>query len=430
MSRFISVILAVVALVGMGFLAFATIQVLKPEPEQAEEKFAGLSVFSERIEREDLNFNVLAQGVVRPQRELVVAPQISGRIAFVSPDFIDGGFVRRGQVLVRLEAADYELAVVRAKSGVASAEQRLAREEAEAEIAQLDLQNLGITDSSPLARREPQLAEARAALDSAKAQLADAELALSRTAVVAPFPGRVSEENVNIGQFASPGQSLGRVFATDIVEVDLPITDDQLGQLGLPLAFAESAAQAGPEVRFSAAVAGQQREWIGRVTRTSAAVNAQTRLINVIAELNDPYGEGSDDGAPMAPGLFVNAQIAGTKIEDLLKAPRSAIRGGNNVFIGDPEAGQLRIFSVDLVHSSAEGAWFRSPDVSVGDLAITSPIRGSNDGMNITILERLEDGTIKNHNEDAQSDSDDDTTGMADAEAKVLASASQGEGGQ
>lgn len=430
MSRFISVILAVVALVGMGFLAFATIQVLKPEPEQADEKFAGLSVFSERIEREDLNFNVIAQGVVRPQRELIVAPQISGRIAYVSPDFIDGGFVRRGQVLVRLEAADYELAVVRAKSGVASAEQRLAREEAEAEIARLDLQNLGITDSSPLARREPQLAEARAALDSAQAQLADAELALSRTAVVAPFPGRVSEENVNIGQFASPGQSLGRVFATDIVEVDLPITDDQLGQLGLPLAFAETAAQAGPEVRFSAAVAGQQREWIGRVTRTSAAVNAQTRLINVIAELNDPYGAGSDEGAPMAPGLFVTAQIAGTKIEDLLKAPRSAIRGGNNVFIGDPEAGQLRIFGVDLVHSSADGAWFRSADVSVGDLAIISPIRGSNDGMNITILERLEDGTIKNHNEDAQSDDDDDTTGMADAETKILASAADGEGGQ
>ncbi|MEO1554059.1 MAG: efflux RND transporter periplasmic adaptor subunit [Pseudomonadota bacterium] len=431
MSRIISVILVVLALAGMGALAFGTIQVLKPEPEQAEEKFAGLSVFSERIVRDDLEFKVVAQGVVRPQRELIVAPQISGRIAFVSPDFNDGGFVRSGQVLVRLEAADYELAVVRAKSGVASAEQRLAREQAEAEIARLDLQNLGITDSSPLARREPQLAEAQAALDSAKAQLADAELSLSRTAVVAPFPGRVSQENVNIGQFASPGQSLGRVFATDVVEVELPITDDQLGQLGLPLAFAETDAQQGPEVRFSAAVAGQQREWIGRVKRTSAAVNAQTRLINVIAELDDPYGAGSDDGAPMAPGLFVTAEIAGTMIEDLLRAPRSAIRGGSNVFIGDPEVGQLRIFGVDLVHSTAEGAWFRSDQVKVDDLAIISPIRGSNDGMNITILERLEDGTIKNHTEDAQPENEDgDTTGMADTETKVIASTPGGDGGQ
>ena len=426
MSRIISIFITIVALAGMGALAFMTVQVLKPEPEQAEEKFSGLSVFAEEVTQSDLDFTVIAQGEVRPQREIVVAPQIAGRIAFVSPDFIDGGFIRRGQVLVRLEAADYELAVVRAQSGVASAEQRLAREEAEAEIAQQDLINLGITDSSPLARREPQLAEARAALESAKAQLADAELALSRTAVVAPFDGRVREENVDVGQFASPGQSLGRVFATDIVEVALPITDDELGRLGLPLAFAETARNPGPEVVFSASVAGEPRQWIGRVTRSSAAVNAQTRLINVIAELDDPYGAGSDNGAPMAPGLFVNAEIAGTKIENLFVAPRSAIRGGNNIFIGNPAEGVLRIYEVDLVFSSPDGAWFRSPDVNVGDLAITSPIRGSNDGMSITILERMEDGSIKNHNEDAQSDDNSGPTGIADTTPNVVASTSDG----
>ena len=428
MSRIISIFITIAVLAGMAVVAFMTVQMLKPEPEQAEEKFAGLSVFSEEVRQEDLDFHVTAQGEVRPQREIVVAPQIAGRISYVSPDFIDGGFIRRGQVLVRLEVADYELAVVRAQSGVASAEQRLAREQAEAEIAQQDLINLGITDSSPLARREPQLAEARAALESAKAQLADANLALARTAVVAPFDGRVREENVDVGQFASPGQSLGRVFATDIVEVALPITDDELGRLGLPLAFAETASEPGPEVTFSAAVAGQIRQWTGRITRTSASVNPQTRLINVIAELNDPYGAGSDDGAPMAPGLFVNADIAGTKIEDLLVAPRSAIRGGENIFIGDPKEGALRIYEVDLVFSSPDGAWFRSPDVAPGDLAITSPIRGSNDGMSITILQRMEDGSIKNHNEEASAEDDEDaTTGMADVSTELVSATEDGD---
>ena len=426
MSRIFSIIITIAVLAGLAVVAFMTVQVLKPEPEQAEEKFSGLSVFSEEVRQEDLDFHIMAQGEVRPQRELVVAPQIAGRIAYVSPDFIDGGFIRRGQVLVRLEVADYELAVVRAQSGVASAEQRLAREQAEAEIARQDLINLGITDSSPLARREPQLAEAQASLESAKAQLADAKLALGRTAVVAPFDGRVREESVDVGQFASPGQSLGRVFATDIVEVSLPITDDELGRLGLPLAFAETADAPGPNVLFSAAVAGEVRQWTGRVTRTSAAVNAQTRLINVIAELRDPYGEGSDNGAPMAPGLFVNADISGTKIEDLVVAPRSAIRGGENIFIGDPEEGVLRIYEVDLVFSSPDGAWFRSPDVAPGDLAITSPIRGSNDGMSITILQRMEDGSIKNHNEAAKADEADETTGIADVSPDLVGSAGDG----
>lgn len=426
MSRIISIFITIAVLAGMAVVAFMTVQILKPEPEQAEEKFSGLSVFSEGVRQEDLDFHVTAQGEVRPQREIVVAPQIAGRISYVSPDFLDGGFIRKGQVLVRLEVADYELAVVRAQSGVASAEQRLAREQAEAEIARQDLINLGITDSSPLARREPQLAEARASLESAKAQLADANLALARTAVVAPFDGRVREENVDVGQFASPGQSLGRVFATDIVEVALPITDDELGRLGLPLAFAETASEPGPQVTFTAAVAGQIREWNGRITRTSASVNPQTRLINVIAELNDPYGAGSDDGAPMAPGLFVNADIAGTKIEDLLVAPRSAIRGGENIFIGDPKEGALRIYEVDLVFSSPDGAWFRSPDVAPGDLAITSPIRGSNDGMSITILQRMEDGSIKNLNDEANAE-EDATTGMADVSTELVSATEDGD---
>ncbi|MEM8615677.1 MAG: efflux RND transporter periplasmic adaptor subunit [Pseudomonadota bacterium] len=400
MRRILPVALSIIVIVVLGALGAATISVLQPKPEQAEEVFGGLSVFTEPVARDDLTFTVTAQGEVRPRREINVSPQISGLVSFVSPDFIDGGFIRKGQVLVRLEAADYELAVVRAKSGVASAQQRLAREQAEAEIAQQDLINLGITDSSPLARREPQLAEAQAGLDSAKAQLADAELALSRTAVVAPFDGRVRDEMVDVGQFASPGQSLGRIFATDVVEVVLPITDEELGRLALPLAFAETSATPGPAVIFRANVGGQPRTWRGRVTRTAAAVNAQTRLINMIAELDDPFGVGADDGAPMAPGLFVQADIDGVSVDGLLKAPRSAIRSGNNIFIGDPVESVLRIIPVDMVYSDQSGAWFRSDRVEVGALAVTSPLRGPNDGMTITILERLEDGTIKNHTED------------------------------
>jgi RND family efflux transporter MFP subunit len=397
MSRILPAIISAIVLVLLVLVLVITVTSLRPKPEQADEKFGGLSVFSEEVYRDDLVFNVIAQGEVRPRREIVVAPQIAGRIAYVSPDFIDGGFIRKGQTLVRLEGADYELAVVRARSGVASAEQRLATEQAQSEVAIQDLENLGITDSSPLARREPQMAEAQAALESAKAQLADAQLALRRTAVVAPFDGRVREETVEVGQFASPGQSLGRIFATDVVEVVLPISDEQLGQLGLPLAFAESEGVAGPPVKFSGTVAGQPRVWNGRVTRTSAAVNSQTRLINVIAELKDPYGTGSDNGAPMAPGLFVQAEVKGTQIDNLLVAPRSAVRSGNDIFIGDPETSQLRIYQVDLVHSDPNGAWFRSDDVKVGDLALTSPIRGSNDGMTVTILQRMDDGSIKNH---------------------------------
>lgn len=419
MARVIAIVapLAIVAVLGVG--GTVVLQKLKPEPEKAEEARIGLNVFAEKVRRGDLQISVEAQGEVRPRREIVVAPQISGRISFVSPDFIDGGFIKQGQLLVRVEAADYELAVVRARSGVASAEQGLTREIAEAELAQQDIEDLGIANVSPLARREPQLAQARAALDAAKAQLKDAELALGRTAVYAPFSGRVWERDVDIGQVVATGQSLGRIFANDVVEVSLPLDDEEMGRLGLPLAFAASDQKPGPKVDFTATVGGVERHWTGEVVRTAAAVNSQTRQINVIAELKDPYGKGADDGAPMAPGLFVNARIEGTTIPDTLIAPRASLRGDDRIFIGNTDTGTLSIRTVDLIYSDTHGAYARS-GINEGEFAITSPIQAAFDGMNITVLERQPDGTIKTYEpvEDTPDEEEVEETAMRLTSAK------------
>lgn len=419
MARIIAIAapIAIIAVLGVG--GVAVLSALKPEPEKAEEARIGLNVFAEKVRKGDLQITVEAQGEVRPRREIIVAPQISGRIAYVSPDFIDGGFIKQGQLLVRVEAADYELAVVRARSGVASAEQGLTREIAEAELAQQDIEDLGITDVSPLARREPQLAQARAALDAAKAQLKDAELALERTAVYAPFSGRVWERDVDIGQVVATGQSLGRIFANDVVEVSLPLDDEEMGRLGLPLAFAASDAQPGPKVDFSAVVGGIERHWTGEVVRTAAAVNSQTRQINVIAELKDPYGKGADNGAPMAPGLFVNAVIEGKTIPDVLIAPRAALRGEDRIFIGNADEGTLSIRTVDLIYSDTHGAYVRS-GIEAGEFAITSPIQAAFDGMNVTVMERQPDGTIKTYEptEDTSDAEETEETAMRLSSAK------------
>ncbi|MEQ8558702.1 MAG: efflux RND transporter periplasmic adaptor subunit [Henriciella sp.] len=393
MKRILALLLPVIVLAVLVGGGIALMTALKPPVEKAEEQPRGLSVFAEAAEQTDLNMTVNAQGEVRPKRQIVVAPQIAGRISYVSPDFLDGGFIRQGQVLVRLESADYELAVTRARSAVASAQQVLAREKAEAEIALQDIRDLEIEDASPLARREPQLAEARANLNSAEAALADAQLGLDRTAVTAPFTGRVRERSADLGQFVSPGQALGTIFATDVVEVSLPLSDEDLGRVGLPLAFAETRDNPGPQVTFRANVAGQPREWQGRIKRTSAAINPQTRLINAIAELEDPYGAGADDGVPMAPGLFVNAAIEGRSIENVVRIPRSALRGVNQVYVGDGPAGKLEIRSVEVAFSDDDGAYLNS-GVEAGELAIVSPIQAAFDGMNIQVVERMPDGSL------------------------------------
>ncbi len=399
MGRLIAIIAPLLIILILGIGGSVALNLIKPEPEKVEAPHGGLNVFAEPITRGDLQLTVEAQGEVIPRREIVVSPQTSGRVSYVSPDFIDGGFIKKGQLLVRVEAADYELAVVRAQSGVASAQQRLVREVAEAELAAQDIADLGLEDVSPLARREPQLADARANLESAKAQLKDAQLALNRTAVYAPFEGRVRERNVDIGQIVSPGQTLGRVFANDVVEVQLPLQDDEMGRLGLPLAFAASKSKPGPSVIFTATVGGKPRTWHGEVVRSAAAVNSQTRQINVIAELKDPFGAGADGDAPMAPGLFVNATILGETLENILIAPRAALRGGDKLYIGLPEAGKLSIRDADVIYSDPKGAYL-SAGATEGEMAITSPIQAAFDGMNLTVMERMEDGTIKTYERD------------------------------
>lgn len=399
MNRFLAIFLPIVILLVLGGGGMYVLGELKPEPEKADEAPPGLSVFSEAVTQRDLVLSVNAQGEVRPKREIVVAPQIAGRISYVSPDFIDGGFIREGQVLVRLESADYELGVTRAMASVASAEQRLEREQAEADIARQDIEELGIENPSPLALRAPQLAEAQAALDSAQAQLAEARLALRRTGVVAPFSGRVRERQADLGQFVSPGQSLGMIFATDVVEVALPLSDAELGRIGLPLAFAASEETPGPEVQFSATVGGQSRTWIGEVVRTAASVNAQTRLINVIAELEDPYGANADEGAPMAPGLFVDAEIIGRTVENVLVAPRSGLRGDNQIYVGNPKEGTLSIRTASVLHTDADGAYLTS-GVAPGELVVVSPIQAAFDGMRIKVIERRPDGELITHEPD------------------------------
>lgn len=385
-----------VLLIGLAIAGQKGLEAFKAEPEKAVTPPAAIAVFVEPAVRVDYVQQVRSQGEVTPQREIVIAPQVTGRIDRISDDFLVGSFVKKGQVLARLEVQDFELARIRAESTVAAAQQALAREEAEAQVAAQDLRDLGLSpdEATPLARREPQLAQARADLQGALASLKDAELALRRTAIVAPFDGVIREKMVDIGQFVSPGNSLGRMFSIETFEVALPVTDDDLGRLGLPLAFNETDANPGPEVVFSATVAGRNSKWTGRITRTGALINAQTRQINIFGELDDPYGEGLDGDMPMVPGLFVDAAIDGATLEGIIQIPRDALRGTDRVFVVDPENDVLNIRTVDVALSNSEGAYIRA-GLEPGEEVVISPVEAPTNGMRIQILRQLDDGTVE-----------------------------------
>jgi RND family efflux transporter MFP subunit len=370
-------ILTPVAILGVAVGANIALGAARKKPEPAAAPPAGLAVFTSPVVGLDYQVEVETQGVVTARREALVAPQVGGRVTFVAPELADGGIMRANAVLARIDDADYQLAVTRAEAGVAQARQGLLREQAEADLARQDWAEIGEGAPSPLALREPQLAQARANLAAAEATLADARLALARTVIRAPFEGRVLSRSVEIGQIISPGQVIARGFATDAVEVSLRLSDRDLALSGLPPAFVSTRQTPGPMVRLSATIAGVPQTWEGRVERTSAAIDERTRLLSAIVVVNDPFARPE---APLAPGQFVNATLTGVLMEDVVKVPREALRGDGRVFVADGEL--LRIREVEVLHSDTTGAVLRA-GVSEGEPVIVSPVQAPFEGMRI-----------------------------------------------
>lgn len=366
---------------GLAFAFAALIAILgslRPEVENQVATSEAPIAFVQEVEFGPMNLSVRTQGEVAPRREIQLSAQIAGQIKSVSPSFANGGVFQEGETLLAIEDADYRLAVTRARANVAQSEQQLAVEEAEGALAARDFEELSGSavgqDASVLTLRKPQLAAARANLDAAEADLEDALLALRRTKITAPFNGRIRSINANVGQYVSPGQNLGQVFSSDIAEVRLSLTDEDLAKLQLPFAF-EAKGEDAPLVRFTAQAAGAEREWVGRIARVDAAIDASTRQISAIAEVVDPYGAGADEGFPLAFGLFVSAEIMGPTIDYGTIVPYVSLQRDGSVFVVN-ENDQLRSKTPVIIAQTGEG-YVTTGGLEPGDLLVVSPITSS-----------------------------------------------------
>ncbi|MGE0409443.1 MAG: efflux RND transporter periplasmic adaptor subunit, partial [Amphiplicatus sp.] len=221
-------------------------------------------------------------------------------------------------------------------------------------------------------------AQAKAAYEAALADQRAAELDLERTNVKAPFKGRVRSRLAGKGQYVAPGAQLGRIFATDVVEIRLALADSDLAQLGLPIGFVESAAQPGPPAVLHATVAGEEREWQGRIARNDGAIDPSTRQTYAIAVVDDPYGEGADEGTPLAVGLFVRATIKGRPYDNAVTLPRSALYGRDTIYVIDDE-NRLRGRTVRVVFAGRDTITIAG-EIAAGEKIAASPLRGANEG--------------------------------------------------
>ncbi|MDX1360650.1 MAG: efflux RND transporter periplasmic adaptor subunit, partial [Pseudoalteromonas tetraodonis] len=328
-------------------------------------------------------------GTVKPRTQSMLVAQVSGLIIDINEQFREGGFFEKGDVLLQLDDRDLKAEVKSAQANLLNAEQNLLEEQARGRQALTDWQRLG-NESEPsiLVLRKPQLAAAQAQVLSAQAQLEKAQLNLERTKIKAPYAGRVLNRSVDLGQVVSNNMQLATIYATDSVEIRLPIKNKDLPFINLPEQYRDGAKnQRGSAVNFTSDLIGEQ-QWQGQLIRTEGAIDESAQQLYVVAKINDPYKSTSDNQYPVKIGQYVKAKINGKVASQVLVIPNSAIYQGSYVYV--VENGTLQRKNIALAWQNALQG-IVSKGLEAGSQLVLTPLGQVSSGTPVQIM----DATLK-----------------------------------
>ncbi len=370
-----TIIIPLIILVVFAFGAI-TLMATAPVLEPTAQTPVPVTVRIQEVAPESVNLKVHSQGTVKPSTESQLIPEVSGRVTWMSPKLVAGGYFKQGDVLARVDELDYRNTKDRARA-------TLERAQAEHQHARYEYQRLQSLEERKLTSRsqlENSLRAARvaeAALQDARVAFEQAQQNLERTEIRAPFTGLVRSENVDIGQFISRGAAIATLYASDQVEVRLPIADRQLAFLNLPVTLrGELPSQFQPEVTLSTEYAGQRLVWTGNIVRTEAEIDISSRMVQLVARIpNNP------EHAPLSVGLFVEAEIEGLSADNVIVLPRSALRNDDQVLVVDAE-NRLRFRAIETLRLYQDNVLVSS-GLESGERVILSPLQTAVDGMTV-----------------------------------------------
>lgn len=372
---FRKLIIPAVILVVFGFGAatlLATAPVLEPDTPEP----IATTVRVRSVTPETVTLRVHSQGSVMPSTESQLIPEVSGRVVWMSPKLVAGGYFERGDALVRIAPQDYNNSRERARAN-------LVRAEAEHELAAFEykrLQSLAerkLTSRSQLETGLRTLRVAEATLSDARANFSQAQQDVGRTELRAPFTGLVRSENVDIGQFVGRGTAIAQIYASDQVEIRLPISDRQLAYLDIPIGRRGELPEAQqPKVTLNTEYAGQDVSWEGRIVRAEAAIDTSSRMVYLVARVT-----ADDQVVPLSVGLFVNADIEGRRADNVVVLPRTALRDNNQVLVVGRDQ-KLRFRDIKLLRLYQNDLLIDS-GLNAGERVCVSPIQTAIDGMTV-----------------------------------------------
>lgn len=386
MSKVLRVLIPLAILAASGWYCWHLIAT-KPELKAMETKPVLVTVEGMTLKKTRYPVRVSSQGAVQPRTRSTLLPEVAGMVVEVSPSFRPGGFFEKGEVLIKLDPVDYETAVVVAQAAVALAKVTLAEEEAKSEQALENWKALGRTgEPGALVSRAPQVARAKADLAAAEARVVKAQRDAERTVIRAPYAGQVLEQAVDVGQYVSQGTTLGRIFATDFVEVRLPLPERESRFVRLPERYRDSSETVPPtKVELITHAAGKPVTWEGRLVRVESALDEQTRQTTAVAQIDNPFARRKDGAPPLKIGQFIEAQVEGDPLDDVFVIPRSAVRAGDEIILITTQNTLKRMFVQPLVGTEKHivVAADQAKGLKEGDVLCLTPIPFPADGARV-----------------------------------------------
>ena len=368
-----SILLGTVVLIG-------AMVSLKPEPPKKKPVVQATVVETQVVNKEPIQFIVDSQGPVKPVIDTTLVAEVSGRITKISDKFRVGSFVKKGDVLFEIDSANYIANVRSAEASLAQAKAAYQDAKARTDQARKDWKKIGRGEPTDLVLKIPQLNQAKAGVQSAEAALYRAQQDLERTKVKANFDALIKTKNVGLGQYVNVGSQVATLYGTDTAEVRLPIPDQQLAYLNLPV---QNQPNTYPDVRLSGIFAGEEKEWFGKLVRTEGVVEESNRLTYLVAQVSDPYGlkDGANHETALRFGTFVKAEIAGQERENLIKLPRQALYYNKQV-LSLVDENKIQLVDVKLARTESNTIYV-SEGLETGQEIIITPVQNPVNGMKV-----------------------------------------------
>lgn len=339
-----------IGVIGASIAIAAIFIATKEEPPRAEKPKEGTLVEVIRIDVRRHDVELHAKGTVVPAMEVMLQPEVGGRVVWQSPELVAGGRFEEGEPILKVDSRDYKLAVESFRAQVRQARLEYTLEKRRGEVAKREWDSFGKIDATDeqraLAQREPQLEATRLALKAAESSLKKAELDLKRTTLRAPFNSQVVSENVDLGQLIAPQTNVARLVGTDEyhVQVSVPVA-------ALRTIRAHTEDSPGSPATIIQRVGGGTIERRGEVIRQLPDLDPGGAMARILVRIEDPLGEKGE--LPLLLGAFVDVASEAQPIDDAIRVPRMALRNGRYVYVMNDQD-VLEIREVEIAWSEPD----------------------------------------------------------------------------